>query len=316
MLVILFWLTLVVNPIVSVNAQEDDGFSLLELENETNDESGENELWDDEFWDDELWDDELWDDELWDDEFWEESETKVWEIQANSVKLTFPVKEEDGVIYTDYKVLFSKVSLQNAKTEEISDVTVKLDDLESGGTIEYELSSLASDTEYYVVVVPVDESWFNVDGLMTKEISFSTIGWNWEKTEHSVAADNVITWETATSVDKSITVNFNAWNDTQTVAIHLSSDGNNYTKHWEVDWSEGTYSMTVSSFGNYYIKITPLDNDGNIWAEKIVQVEVHDTKKAAAANIWNPKTWPELYALLFAAIIVYSVYTLFMRRSS
>lgn len=105
------------------------------------------------------------------------------------------------------------------------------------------------------------------------------------------------------------------WNGIKKVDIYYSYDGKNFTKLIKLSAGKKYYSFPVDfNKKKIYIKVLPVDDNGNYWhmkewTKEVPYIEISLVgKKVADKKVWHAKTWPELWLLFVISLIVAVLY--------
>lgn len=238
----------------------------------------------------------------------------TWDVKTNSISLTFKKLPE----YTEYKVYYSKTSdtelSEKAITATEEDVVVEIDWLEA-------------ETSYQFVVKAFDLEWNPISSTESEPLELSTIAKavvstdsdkkNTEQSaQHAAATDNIIYNPVIKSSDNKINISYKLGSDVKKVQIAISEDAKTFTPVVTLPASQTSYVLTTKNAGRKYLKLVPIDAEGELWICKIWKT----TLKANIIPVENPeigkpKTWPAMYLLIMLAMWVYAVYAIRKARA-
>lgn len=240
-----------------------------------------------------------------DDEFGLFEDTKINVVVGTttetSVELSFD-KIED---YSDYKILYAKTPLFEAPIEEVLETTTTIEEDATEGTVTIE--GLEPQTNYYFVVVAMDDSGLRNDDTQSEEITVFT-----ENMVGSASTENMIIDVDHEVNNLSADVTFTAGKDVVTVWVYVSDTEEFSEEKVEIDATSGVYSFNAADYGTKYVRLLPIDNEGIAWDPSDIEVIVFEEP---AVSMGTPETGPALYLAVLFALFGSMAYIAVRRRA-
>ncbi len=239
------------------------------------------------------------------DEFDLFSDTKVSVVvdntTENSVKLSFD-KVWD---YTDYKVLYARVPLSEAPIEEVLETNTTLEENATTGSVLIE--GLEPQTNYYLVVVAMDDTGVRNDDTQSEEIQVFT-----ENTAPAASTENYITNVNHEVNNLSADVTFTAGSDVATIWVYVSDTEDFSDDKVEIDAKAPSYTVTATNYGTKYVRLLPISKEGIAGEPTDTEVIVFEEPAVA---MWEPKTGPALDIAILFALLASMFYVVARRKA-
>lgn len=238
----------------------------------------------------------------------------TWDVKTNAVSLTFKKLAD----YAEYKVYYSKVS-----DTELSEKTVSADASEEDLVVE--IDWLEADTNYQFVAKAFDLDSNPIASTESESLEVTTAKEavaapaaveTQEDASHPAATDNIIYNPVIKSSDNKIDISYKLGTDVRKVQIAISEDAKTFTPVTTLPASTTSYSIPLEKAWKKYIKLVPIDAEGELWVCKIWKSIVKDhVIPVTHEEIGKPKTWPAMYLLFALAIAAYSAYAIRRARA-
>jgi hypothetical protein len=261
----------------------------------------------------------------------------IKENNDTSVTITAPVIADDlGTTIQNYTLQYATQPsldlIEDNKADEIMKKDYNFPNAQD--TIDFVLTAgdeIEADTTYYVSLIPKNEEGFPGDG--SNEISFNlddlnqveeptptpsqnnpTPNNNDEAQQHNTAPDMCAANISYTQNNNNITVTWDAINPSARVNVYLRhASERDFRKITTVKISDESYTFVATRNGTHYIKMEPINTDGQAFGKECVQtLRLQEFTKTTIPVA--PNNGPETTILLAILGITLFGYLTFRRR--